>query len=110
MLGQGRADSANIVLKRGDLGIPGDFEEFAAPKTLVPYSRGQIYYHEGLSLQECVLPCLTVAWEAADKKTKKSSLDDLILTYRQGKSTGSRRCRPVVDLAWPQGGLCRSGR
>lgn len=103
MLGQGTADPANIVMKRGELGIPGDFEDFAAPKTLVPYARGQIYYHEGISLQECVLPCLTVRLEAVDKKARKSSLARLTLTYRQGKVDRITSRRPVVDLAWPQG-------
>ena len=103
MLGQGTADSANLVMKSGELGIPGDFEDFAAPKTLVPYSRGIMYYHEGLSLQECVLPCLSVQLEAADKKARKSSPPRLTLTYRQGKTDRITSRRPVVDLTWPQG-------
>ena len=75
MLGTGGSpDSANVLLKRGDVGIPGDFEDFAAPKSLVPYSRGQIYYHEGLSLQECVLPCLTVRLSKGGKKAKAASV------------------------------------
>jgi hypothetical protein len=101
-LGQGKADSANLVMKRGELGIPGDFEDFAAPRTLVPYSRGQIYYHEGLSLQECVLPCLTVRLEAAEKKSRKAAPARLTLTYRQGKTDRITSLRPVVDLSWPQ--------
>jgi hypothetical protein len=101
MLGQGTADSANVVMKRGDLGIPGDFDDFAAPKTLVPYSRGRMYYHEGLSLQECVLPCLTVRL-GIGKAVKKASLPRLTLTYRQGKSDAITSRRPVVDLAWPK--------
>lgn len=105
MLGQGQADAANLVLKRGDLGIPGDFEDFAAPKALVPYTKGQMYYHEGLSLQECVLPCLTVSLEPADKKVKKALPDNLVLTYRQGKTDRITSLRPVIDLAWPQAGL-----
>lgn len=105
MLGQGQADAANIVMKRGDLGIPGEFDDFAAPKALVPYSRGQIYYHEGLSLQECVLPCITVQLASAEKKGKKLSPDSLVLTYRQGKISRITSRRPVVDLAWPQAGL-----
>lgn len=102
MLGQGQADSANIVMKRGELGIPGDFEDFAAPKTLVPYSRGKIYYHDGISLQECVLPCITVRLEPAEKKIRKSSPARLTLTYRQGKTDRITSLRPVVDLSWPQ--------
>lgn len=102
LLGVGTADSANLVMKAVELGIPGDVEDFAAPKTLVPYSRGVMYYHEGLSLQECVLPCLSVQLEAADTKTKKSSPPRLTLTYRQGKTDRITSRRPVVDLTWPQ--------
>jgi hypothetical protein len=101
MLGRGEGDAFNLVMKRGELGIPGDFEDFAAPKTLVPYVRGKMYYHEGLSLQECVLPCLTVRLEATVKKPRKSASPRLILTYRQGKSDRITSRRPVVDLAWP---------
>jgi hypothetical protein len=103
MLGAGKLDSANLVMKGAELGIPGDVEDFAAPKALVPYSRGNMYYHEGLSLQECVLPCLSVQLEASDKKARKSSLARLTLTYRQGKTDRITSRRPVVDLAWPQG-------
>lgn len=103
LLGAGTADSANLVMKAAELGIPGDVEDFAAPKTLIPYSRGNMYYHEGLSLQECVLPCLSVQLEAADKKTRKSSSPRLTLTYRQGKTDRITSQRPVVDLTWPQG-------
>jgi len=105
MLGQGTADSANLVMKSSELGIPGDFKDFAAPKALVPYSRGQIYYHEGLSLQECVLPCLIVQLKGADKKTKTNEAPRLTLTYRQGKTDRITQLRPVVDLAWPQASL-----
>ena len=105
MLGQGQADAANLVLNRSDLGISGDFTDYAAPKALVPYTRGQLYYHEGLSLQECVLPCLTVHLEPTGKNAKKSLPDNILLTYRQGKSDRITSRRPVLDLAWPQTGL-----
>ena len=61
-----------------------------------------MYYHEGLSLQECVLPCLSVQLEVADKKTRKSSAVRLTLTYRQGKTDRITVRNPVVDLTWPQ--------
>jgi len=102
-LGTGTADAANLVMKASELNIPGDFENFAAPRTLVPYMRNEMYYHEGLSLQECVLPCLTVQLESSDKKTKKSSPPRLTLTYREGKTDRITSRRPVVDLTWPQG-------
>lgn len=105
MLGKGQPDSSNLVMKGRDLGIPGEFDDFAAPKTLVPYTRGQMYYHEGLSLQECVLPCLTVQLEPSDKRIKKSAPENLMLSYRQGKSDRISSRRPVLDLAWPQAGF-----
>lgn len=105
MLGAGQPDGANVLLKRGDVGIPGEFEEFAAPKSLVPYSRGQIYYHEGLSLQECVLPCLTVRLKAETQQAQQAGVLRLTLTYRQGKSDCITSRRPYVDLSWPDSNL-----
>ena len=105
LLGAGQADNANVLMKRAEVGIPGNFEDFAFPKSLVPYSRGQIYYHEGLSLQECVLPCLTVRLNVEDKKAKKAPPPRLTLSYRQGKSDKITSLRPVVNLSWPEGNL-----
>jgi PglZ domain len=102
-LGSGIGDAANLVMKVSELGIPGDFENLAAPKTLVPYTKNEMYYHEGLSLQECVLPCLTVQLEAIDQKVKRPSPPLLTLTYKQGKTDRITSRRPVVDLTWPQG-------
>lgn len=99
LLGQGTADGSNIVLGREHVGIPGEFEHYAAPKNLVPYARGQLYYHEGLSLQECVLPCLTVDLKI---HSQKKTLPNLQISYRQGKTDKITSRRPVVDLAWSQ--------
>jgi hypothetical protein len=105
MLGEGIGDSSNLVMDAQDVGIPGPAQSYAVPRTLVPYSRGQIYYHEGLSLQECVLPCLTIRLETADAGKKKSQTVRLTLTYRQGKTDKITSRRPVVDLAWPEADL-----
>ncbi|MBM9538654.1 PglZ domain-containing protein [Desulfobulbus alkaliphilus] len=102
LLGEGEEDGANLVLKRTDVGIPGTFAHYAVPRALVPYSRGQMFYHEGLSLQECVLPCLTVELQPSAKGGKKQVPVALTLTYRQGKIDKITSRRPVLDLAWPQ--------
>ena len=99
LLGQGTADGSNLVFPLEHVGIPGDFHHYAAPKHLVPYSRGQLYCHEGLSLQECVLPCLSVDLKLP---SQKKSLPALILSYRQGKTDKITSRRPVLDLAWSQ--------
>lgn len=105
MLGTGQSDSSNIVMKAAHLGIQGDFEDFAAPKTLVPYARGQMYYHEGLSLQECILPCLIIQLESRKKESKQAEPPLLTLSYRQGKTDCITTRRPVLDLAWPAADL-----
>lgn len=103
LLGEGEPDRNNLVMKAAELGIPGAIRNYAAPKTLVPYTKGQIYYHEGLSLQECVLPCLTVELTTSGPSQTKPANPLLTLTYKQGKTDRITSRRPVVDLAWPEG-------
>jgi hypothetical protein len=98
LLGEGYSDSANLVLKREHVGIRGEFTDYAVPKALVPYERGNLYFHEGLSLQECVLPCLSVELKP---KTKRQPLPSLQISYRQGKTDKITSRRPVVDISWP---------
>jgi len=97
-LGEGSPDSANLVLKREHVGIRGEFADYAVPKALVPYERGNLYFHEGLSLQECVLPCLSVELKP---KTKRQPLPPLQISYRQGKTDKITSRRPVIDIVWP---------
>jgi hypothetical protein len=99
LLGQGEADANNLVFPREHVGIPGEFQHYAVPKTLVPYVRNYLYYHEGLSLQECVLPCLCVEMKAQAAKKK---LPELQISYRQGKTDKITSRRPVIDIAWSQ--------
>lgn len=101
-LGSGQADNANAVFKRTEVGINGDFDNYAVPKTLVAYSRGQLYYHEGLSLQECVLPCLTVMLQSPATSQKKPAVPKLTLSYKQGRTDKITSRSPVIDLSWPE--------
>jgi hypothetical protein len=99
LLGQGEADANNLVFPREHVNIPGEFRDYAVPRTLVPYGRGHLYFHEGLSLQECVLPCLCVEMKAQAAKKKLPALQ---ISYRQGKTDKITSRRPVVDIAWSQ--------
>jgi len=101
LLGSGEGDAQNLVFDSKDVGIPGEVKNYAVPRALVPYSRGQIYYHEGLSLQECVLPCLSIQLESPGQSKKRTQMPRISLTYRQGKTDKITTRRPVVDLAWP---------
>ena len=49
-----------IVLPAADVGIQGAPEEICVPVGFKVFSAGEGYFHEGLSLQECVLPAVVV--------------------------------------------------
>lgn len=99
LLGTGEADGKSIVLSREHLGIPGEFQHYAAPKALVPYVRQPLYYHEGLSLQECVLPCLSI--DLVSSPAKKAA-PNIQLSYKQGRTDKITSRRPVLDLSWSE--------
>ena len=102
VLGRGEGDSSNVIFKKEHVGIRGDFSDYAVPRMLVPYVRGQVYYHEGLSLQETVLPCISVELKG---KRRASREPRLYLSYKQGKADRISSRRPFLDLAWPEGDL-----
>ena len=60
-LGDGlTAMPGTIVLRTADVGIQGTPEEICVPTGFKVFSAGEGYFHEGLSLQECVLPAVVV--------------------------------------------------
>ena len=74
-----------VRFKAEDLGVKGDFEHLVFPKTLATFTEGVLYYHGGLSIQECVIPCLHVRSEKPAEGRK--SVWALQLGYR-GKASG----------------------
>ena len=60
-LGSGlAATSGTIVLPADVVGIQGTPEEICVPVGFKVFSAGEGYFHEGLSLQECVVPAVVV--------------------------------------------------
>lgn len=102
MMGNGSGGGGTAIFNREQVGIPGEFQHYCAPRALVPYAKQHLYYHEGLSLQECVLPCLTV--ELATRQNARA-LPTLTVTYKQGRTDKITTRRPVIDIAWPEGSL-----
>lgn len=102
LMGNGSGGGGSVVFNREQVGIPGDFQHYCVPRALVPYVRQHLYYHEGLSLQECVLPCLTVNLVT---QQSKRALPTLTVTYKQGKTDKITTRRPVIDIAWPEASL-----
>ncbi|MEN3951264.1 PglZ domain-containing protein [Iodidimonas sp. SYSU 1G8] len=95
LLGDGAEDAQNFALPAARVGIRGDFGMFAGPRTMAPYRRGLKYFHGGLSLQEAVVPVLTVRLKPVSQAALPVASVKLI--YKNGATRVTTRL-PVVDL------------
>ena len=96
LIGKGSEDEQNIVVPTEKLGIKTDFSALSTPKAMVPYRRGVKFFHGGPSLQEAIVPVITL-------KLKKEELGDLSmvqveLTYKGGAKHITTRF-PSVELS-----------
>ena len=82
LLGDGSADSANLVMPAEALGIRGDYKQVAMPRALVAYRAGMTYLHGGASLQEAVVPLLGVRLHIPERTTGKQP--SVSVEYRPG--------------------------
>jgi hypothetical protein len=93
-LGDGAADDANFALPAEQLGIRGDFAQASGPRALVPYRARELYFHGGASLQECVVPVLSITLGEKRPEYKKPILK---LSYKTGAKRITTRL-PVIDV------------
>jgi hypothetical protein len=101
LLGDGQADVKNIVLSASLVGIQGDFAQFGCPRGLVAYSANVPYFHGGASLQECVVPVISIQLNAAlEKKAKVKTT--VSISYKSSKITTRL---PVLELAFGTGAM-----
>lgn len=95
LAGVGDSDPNHILLSDSDLGVTSDVKQFLFLKNYATYERGKKFFHEGLSLQECITPLLSF------RPLKKESKQDyqLNLTYK-GKTTGYVTTRrPSIEIS-----------
>ena len=95
LLGTGSGDSQNFVIPAEKVGIQGNFQHFGAPRSLAPYRRGLRFFHGGPSLQEAIVPAITVALQ--DQAGHEPTPANVLLTYKNGATRITTRL-PVVDL------------
>ena len=96
LLGEGEGDANNFVIPAEKAGVRGDFAKLGGPRSLAAYRKGLLYFHGGASLQEAVVPVITVRL----KQTKQPHLAaaSVALSYKNGTKRITTRL-PVVDLA-----------
>ena len=106
LLGDGVSDAANAIFPSTTLGIRSDFNQVAVPRALVAYRAGQVYFHGGISLQEAIVPVITVRLNAPDVKVSKAP--KIELDYKRGAKRITTRL-PVVEVTIGEGDLFSMG-
>lgn len=104
LLGKGSAGHGVIAFHKDEVGIAGDFEDYVVPKTFATFAKGNLYFHEGLSLEECVLPVITIDFAQAVKKQEKSSVR-INLSYKGGTTSTITTRRPMIEVVMFDPGL-----
>jgi PglZ domain len=97
LLGSGSANPACVVFPRQEVGIRGDFESYAVPRSFGTFSRRVPYFHEGLSLQECVLPVIAVRLKKEATTTFASI--EVQISYKTGKTSQVTTRLPLIDVS-----------
>ncbi len=103
LLGRGSANTGTIAFDTADVGIKTDAANYVVPKTLGTFQKGVLYFHQGLSLQECVLPLITI--EIKDEKAEYTPPFTVTLDYKQGKTDTITTRRPMIAISVVVDGL-----
>lgn len=96
LLGDGGADQHHYAIAIEKLGIRSDMPKLAGPLTMASYKAGMLYYHGGASLQECIVPVITLQLDAPDQAPIEQA--NVVLIYKNGAKRITTRL-PVVDIA-----------
>ncbi len=97
LLGKGSNNDFTVAFAPEFVGIKCDCTTYVVPKKCGAFKKGSIYYHEGLSLQECVLPVLSISME---KSVKDELLTvDVNIGYKGGKTNEITTRRPMIELS-----------
>tara|TARA_R110002124_G_scaffold70305_3_gene188835 strand:+ start:11614 stop:14163 length:2550 start_codon:yes stop_codon:yes gene_type:complete len=96
LLGEGDVDNNHYKLSCEKAGIKGDFSTIAGPLSLASYKSGMLYYHGGASLQECVVPVITLQLSAIEQMpVAKANVE---LNYKNGAKRITTRL-PVIEIS-----------
>jgi len=76
--------AGTLALRPADLGIVTSARDFVVPTGMRVFAAGGGYFHEGISLQECIVPLLVLKAGAKDRATGQA---DVHLSYKSGRFT-----------------------
>ena len=88
-------DSANTLsFTPADLGVNANVMKLCYAKNYTVFRRGEVYFHEGLSPQENIVPIITIRLQ--EEKKRQTFKIDLLYKGKQEGTAYSRR--PIVDI------------
>jgi len=96
LLGGGSPNAGTIIFDKEHVGIKGNFHSYAVPRTFASFSKGETYFHEGLSLQECILPVICI--DLAKKTEKAEQTIEMQLSYKGGTADRITTRRPMIEV------------
>lgn len=96
LLGEGSSDSHHYLLSAEKAGVRGDFTSIAGPLSMASYKAGMLYYHGGASLQECVVPVITLQLDAPEQAPVSQAT--ISLNYKNGAKRITTRL-PVIEIS-----------
>ncbi len=87
LLGQSQAAHPGMLyLQAQHMGVVGPAMEYVAAKDFKTFWHNAAYFHEGLSLQECIIPVVTAYLSKAQTTTGD---EQVAITYRNDRFTSS---------------------
>ena len=104
LLGKGSSSTGVMAFDKADVGIDGDFEHYAVPQSFGTFAKGNPYFHGGLSLQECILPVMTVDF-GTRKQSASSDKPELKMSYKGGTTNKTTTRRPMIEISMHSEGL-----
>lgn len=105
LLGSGQPAGNVVSMDAAHVGIKGDVAQYVAAKGLATFTKGVRYFHEGLSLAECLIPVVKFNLKPTPKKSPAIGKVELLLTYRGANAGTITTLRPSVEVSMPAGDL-----
>ena len=98
LIGQGDDTPGTLKFSTKELGIPTELPSMVIPKALATFSKGSGYFHEGISLQESLVPRLVVNFTKAAVQAIEGKNPSIELSRKKTKFSS----RIVsVNISWP---------
>jgi len=96
LLGTGTGDAANASFAAVRCGVKGGFDTICTPMAMVPYRAGVWYFHGGASLQEAVVPVISVKGNPGAAQETRAQVS-FSLSYKHGATKIVTRM-PMIDI------------